>query len=68
MLDMRKKNRVKASPVLRYWTKDRSMMISQAWDLSWNVKIKASFSWKAKTMSLAMAIFCTLDSTFKFSL
>ncbi|EKD28364.1 MAG: hypothetical protein ACD_79C00328G0001 [uncultured bacterium] len=34
MIDLRNEERVKASPIIRYWTKDRSMMISQANNIS----------------------------------
>lgn len=36
MIDLREKNRIKATPVIRYWTKDRSMMISQVNNVSEN--------------------------------
>ena len=34
MINLRDEERVKVSPVLRYWTKDRNMMISQANNIS----------------------------------
>lgn len=34
MIDLRGQERVKASPVIRYWTRDRNMMISQADNIS----------------------------------
>lgn len=34
MIDVRGEERIKASPVIRYWTKDRNMMISQANNIS----------------------------------
>jgi hypothetical protein len=34
MIDLREQERVKAAPVIRYWTRDRNMMISQADNIS----------------------------------
>lgn len=36
MLEVREFERVSAKPVIRYWTKDKSMMISQAYNISEN--------------------------------
>ena len=36
MMELREAERVSANPVIRYWTTDRNMMISQAYNISEN--------------------------------